>query len=210
MALQNKISEQDTLEYKLKNKYSKLFEFVSKVYQNKKETNKETCEYNEQIETKNKDSITNLFNDLIIDFNSSDYPEDKERCIIYQHLSHDGIKCNIIHNSKVMHLARPRNDRKKNTSNLELKETACQYLFFNDVITHKENPSYILLFSLFYENNQTEFNPEEPIESCIFSLFPLNDYKEEERDIGISIASCDEKNIKTCKSIIFKSFYIKF
>jgi hypothetical protein len=186
-----------TLEYKIKTKYNKLFTFVSNAYKNKKEVNKA-----------NEDMVTNLFNDLIVDFNSSDYPEDKERCIIYQHLLDDGIKCNIIHNTKIMHLARPRNDRKKNNSNLELKSEAAQYLFFNDSINHKEN-CYILLFSLFYEKSQNEFNPEEPIESCIFSLFPLNDYQEEERDIGISLATGDEKNSKICKSIIFKSFYIK-
>ncbi len=201
MDLSNRTLEHDTLEFKLKYKYSNLFEFVSNAYKNQKESENQ----NQSIDMK---LYNKLFNELIIDFNSSDYPEDKERCIIYQHLSDDGIKCNIIHSSKVMHLARPRNDRKKNNSNLELKSEAAQYLFFNDsVINHKEN-CYILLFSLFYEKSQNEFNPEEPIEACIFSLFPLNDYQEEERDIGISIPSCDGKNSKPCKSIIFKSFYI--
>jgi hypothetical protein len=193
-------SEYNTLEYKLNNKYKPLFQFVENAYQNKNQ--------NKEIELKYK----TLFNDLIFDFNSSDYPEDKERCIIYQHSSKNGIKCNVHHNSKIIHLARPRNDRKEIVSNLELKKEAGEYLLFNEFNTFNTNVEsrFVLLFGMFYEKNQTEFSPEETIDSCIFSLFPLNDYKEEERDIGISISSCDEKNSKPCKSIIFKSFYIDF
>ena len=188
--------EYNTLEYKLNNKYKSLFQFVENAYQNKNQNKEIDSEYQK------------LFNDLIFDFNSSDYPEYKERCIIYQHLSENGIKCNVNHNSKIIHLGRPRNDRKEIISDLELKKEACEYLVFNDLVSNTNKIPFLLLFGLFYEKTQNEFNPEEEIESCIFSLFPLNNYTEEERDIGISLASCDEKNKKKCKSIIFKSFYL--
>ncbi len=191
---------EETLEYKLHNKYKSLFQFVENAYQNKNQ--------NMEIELK----YQNLFNDLIFDFNSSDYPEDRERCIIYQHSSKNGIKCNVHHNSKIIHLARPRNDRKEIMSDLELTKEACDFLAFNDFVCdnnlYSNEKSFLLLFGLFYEKEQIEFNPEEVIDSCIFSLFPLNNYKDEERDIGISLASCNEKNNKNCKSIIFKSFYL--
>lgn len=192
----DKTKVEETLEYKLNNKYKVLFQFVENAYQNKNQ--------NMEIELK----YQKLFNDLIFDFNSSDYPEDRERCIIYQHSSKNGIKCNVHHNSKIIHLARPINNRKEIVSDLELKKEACDFLTFNDFVCDINHTSFLLLFGLFYEKTQNEFNPEEEIDSCIFSLFPLNNYKDEERDIGISLASCNGKNNKNCKSVIFKSFYL--
>lgn len=208
------MEDYNNLKQKIKTKYKKLFDIAQNVYKNPKIF--EELPSNEQVLN------DHLFNEFIIDLNSCEYPEEFERCIIYQHPinennennedseNENGIQCSNKHSSKIMQLARYIANRPENDSELDIKPEACQYLTFSYRDVENQLSGYVFIFAMYYLEKQTEFNPESPIYGCTFSLNPLYLNKkddQEQKDIGISaINSSGEKN---CKTVIFKSFFIE-
>jgi hypothetical protein len=202
----NKEDSYDILLDKIKTKYKKIFDLAKNVYKNPKifdEMNVEDIKENDQ-----------LFNNLIVDFNRCyDYPEEFERYVIYQNNSNDleGIKCSTSHTSEIMQTVRNNTEiNENNLINLELnlKEEDCKYLTFSYKNIENQFNGFVFIFGMYYKEKQELFNPEAEIYGCSFALNPLQSYKTEIRDIGISAinTSGDDK----CKTIIFKSFFIDY
>jgi len=209
------MTEYKNLKDKIKTKYKSLFELARNVYKNPKVFEKMSVEENQKNDF--------LFNQFINDINScDDYPEELERCIIYNQSSILGtgtgtertIKCLDKHTTKIMYLARPNQNRPLQVETIDprfdIKEDACKYLTFVDKDLENEFSGFVFIFGMYYKENQTSFNPEEPIYGCTFTLNPLDNKKEEMRDIGVSAISITDDENSDCKSIIFKSFFIGF
>ena len=204
------MEDYNNLKQKIKTKYKKLFDIAQNVYKNSKIF--EELPQNEQVLN------DHLFNEFIIDLNSCEYPEEFERCIIYQHPinedlnneNENGIQCSNKHSSKIMQLARYIQKRPENDSELDIKPEACKYLTFSYRDVENQLSGYVFIFAMYYLEKQTEFNPESPIYGCTFSLNPLYLNKkddQEQKDIGIS--AINSSGNENCKTIIFKSFFIE-
>jgi hypothetical protein len=192
------MEDYNNLKQKIKTKYKKLFDIAQNVYKNPKIF--EELPSNEQVLN------DHLFNEFIIDLNSCEYPEEFERCIIYQHPI-NGIQCSNKDSSKIMHLARYIPNRPEIDFNLDITPESCKYLTFSYRDIENQLSGYVFIFGMYYIEKQTEFNPESPIYGCTFSLNPLYYDKNEQRDIGIS--AINSPGNEKCKTIIFKSFFIE-
>ncbi len=173
------MEDYQNLKNKFKTKYKKIFEIASNVYKNPKIF--EELSQNEQVLN------DHLFNELIIDINSCEYPEEFERCIIYQHPNNKcsdeegsdnkddnncGIVCSNKDSSKIMHLARYIPNRPEIDFNLDLSPESCKYLtfFYRDI--ENQLSGYVFIFGMYYLEEQTVFNPEPPFSGCTFSSHP--------------------------------------
>lgn len=207
------MTEYKNLKDKIKTQYKSLFELARNVYKNPKVFAEMSVEENQKNDF--------LFNQFINDINScDDYPEELERCIIYNQSSileieseiERTVKCSDKHTTKIMYLARPNQNRPLQVETIDprfdIKEDACKYLTFVDKDLENEISGFVFIFGMYYKENQTSFNPEEPIYGCTFTLNPLDNKKEEMRDIGVSAISITDDENSDCKSIIFKSFFI--
>lgn len=215
------MTEYKNLKDKIKTQYKSLFELARNVYKNPKVFEEMSVEENQKNDF--------LFNQFINDINScDDYPEELERCIIYNQSSileieseiesetetktERTIKCSDKHTTKIMYLARPNQNRPFQVETIDprfdIKEDACKYLTFVDKDYENGFSGFVFIFGMYYKENQTSFNPEEPIYGCTFTLNPLDNKKEEMRDIGVSAISITDDENSDCKSIIFKSFFI--
>jgi hypothetical protein len=205
--------EYKTFKNKIKIQYKSLFELARNVYKNPKIFEELSVDENQKNDS--------LFNEFINDINSCyDYPEELERCIIYNQSSileieseiERTVKCSDKHTTKIMYLARPNQNRPLQVETIDprfdIKEDACKYLTFVDKDLENEFSGFVFIFGMYYKENQTSFNPEEPIYGCTFTLNPLDNKKEEMRDIGVSAISITDDENSDCKSIIFKSFFI--
>ena len=210
--------EYKNLQHKIKNKYKSLFELARNVYKNPKIFDEMTIEKNQSNDL--------LFNEFINDINSClDYPEELERCIIYNQSSSSSsleninqnknqyIKLSDKHTTKIMYLARPNENRPFQVETIDpdfdIKEEACKYLTFVDKDVDDGFSGFVFILGMYYKENLTYFNPDEAIYGCTFTLNPLDNNKNEMRDIGVSAISCNDSytNIN-CETIIFKSFFI--
>jgi hypothetical protein len=213
------MTEYKNLKDKIKTQYKSLFELARNVYKNPKVFEEMSVEENQKNDF--------LFNQFINDINScDDYPEELERCIIYNQSSilenenHRKIKLSDKHSTKIMYLARPNQNRPFQVETIEpdfdIKEEACKYLTFVDKDVNNDDvensfSGFVFILGMYYKENQNSFNPEEPIYGCTFTLNPLDNNKNEMRDIGVSAISCNDSDTDTninCKTIIFKSFFI--
>ncbi len=200
------MEDYNKLKDKIKTKYKKIFDIARDVYKNPN--------IFDEISPEEQVINDHLFNEFIIDLNSGEYPEEFERCIIYQHPKNEsnesndyGILCSNKHSSKIMHMARYIPNRPFIDSELDLKSEACQYLTFSYRDIENQLSGYVFIFGMYYLDKQTEFNPEAPIYGCTFSLNPLYYDKNEQKDIGIS--AINSSGNEKCKTIIFKSFFIE-
>jgi hypothetical protein len=204
--------EYKNLQHKIKNKYKSLFELARNVYKNPKIFDEMTIQQNQSNDL--------LFNEFINDINSClDYPEELERCIIYNQSSslqnkNQYIKLSDKHTTKIMYLARPNENRPIQVETIDpdfdIKEEACKYLTFVDKDDDENSFSgFVFILGMYYKENLTSFNPDEAIYGCTFTLNPLDNNKDEMRDIGVSAISCNDFDTNiNCETIIFKSFFI--
>lgn len=202
----NKDDSYDVLLDKIKTKYKKIFDLAKNVYKNPKIFDEMNIHENQENDQ--------LFNNLIVDFNYCyDYPEAFERYIIYQNESNDleGVKCSISHTSEIMQIIRNNTEIKESdliNLELNLKEEDCKYLTFSNKNIENQFNGFVFIFAMYYKEKQELFNPEEPIYGCTFALNPLQSYKNEIRNIGISAINSSGED--KCKTIIFKSFFIDY